>query len=210
MIKNALLATIALSLAAPAYAQETSPRTDTTTVTTDKGTYTATQTYDPATQTYTKDRSAVGVNGKSANSTVTRQKTETGYTASGERTGFDGKTASYDADFTRNGDGTATYNASGTGRNGNSGQYTNTLTRTDNGYTAQGAYSGSRGGSGTTSGSFARTDTGYTRSASAVNSAGETVYRRDAVVTRTESGVNRTINRQGQIPGRVKAAGRRR
>lgn len=212
MTKFALLATIALGLATPAYAQDTAPepRTNIKTVTTDKGTYTSTKTYDPTSQTSTRDRSVIGVNGETASSNVTRQKTDTGYTASGTRTGFDGKTSNYNSDFTRNGDGTATFNSSGTGKNGTTGQVSNTITKTETGYTAQGAYSNSRGAGGTTSGSLERTTNGFNRSASAVNNAGETVYRRDASVARTETGVNRSVNRQGQVPGRVKAAGRRR
>ncbi len=91
-----------------------------------------------------------------------RQRTDTGFTSSGTRTGFNGQTSSYDYE----------------------------RTKTENGWTATGSGTGPKGGEYSYSGSKTRTDNGFTANRSASRN-GTEVYNRTDTVSRSNGMVTR-------------------
>jgi hypothetical protein len=207
----ALIASVAL-LGTPALADDAapkSPRTVEKTVTTDKGTTTVSKVWDPAAGNHTVDRTTTTTDGKTATSSYERQKTDTGFEASGERTGFNGKTSSFDSSLVKNGDGTADYQYDRIGQNGQTLAVDHKYTKTETGVTGAGTWSTSGGKSGTTATDFEKLPDGHSRSTAITNSDGSNVYKRDALVKRSATGVSRTINRDGRAPRALRSLGRR-
>jgi hypothetical protein len=164
-MKAIILTAAVAALAASAAIAE--PVTRTTTV--DKPNYEGSRVIvrDKAAGTVSRDTE---VTRKSDGATATREydraRTDTGVTASGSATGFNGKTRSFDYERTRTDTG-FTANGTATGRNGQT--YTGTANRT-------------------------RTDTGYASNRNVVNGNGATVYNRDAVVDRSGGNVTRSVD----------------
>ena len=104
--------------------------------------------------------------GATATREYDRQKTESGWTASGSATNFRGQTRGFEAMHSR----------------GNGSAQTS------------GSYSTFRGQSYTFSGSRQKSGTGYVANQNIQNSSGATVYNRDVSVTRANGQVNRSVD----------------
>ena len=135
--------------------------------------------------TYTRDTDVIRErDGATASRDYRRTRTDSGVSVSGTQTGFAGKTRSFDYD----------------------------RTRTDSGSTTTGSATGRKGQSYTLSGNRTRTDTGFTANQNVVNGNGQTVYNRDASVSRSGGNVTRSTNvmrPSGFHPPRVAGRGSR-
>lgn len=150
--------------ASPGFAQTTR----TVTIDTPRVEGERTITRDPATGTVARDAELTRKSdGATATRSYDRQRTETGVTASGSSTGFGGRTRSFDYERVRDGNGGFTSNGTVTRRDGET--FTGTGSRT-------------------------RTDDGFTSNRNVLNGAGETVYNRDASVSRSNGQVRRSVD----------------
>jgi hypothetical protein len=104
--------------------------------------------------------------GATASRDYSRTRTDSGVSVSGSQTGFAGKTRSYDYD----------------------------RTRTETGSVTTGTATGRRGQTHDLSGNRTKTDNGFTANQTIVNANGRTVYNRDAVVTRSNGNVTRSVD----------------
>lgn len=149
-------------LAAPALAG-----TRTTTWDNDKFSGTRTIVHDRETGTHSRDAEITRKSdGAVATRSYDRQRTDTGFTASGTATGFNGRTRSFDLE----------------------------RTRTHGGSTTSGHYTGRRGETYNLSGSRSRTGNGFVANRNITNSRGATVYNRDVMVARANGQVTRSVN----------------
>jgi hypothetical protein len=130
--------------------------------------------------------------------TVDQTATRNGDTVNldGSRTGFDGKTSSWNDTITGNGNGTATVSGQYTRQNGNTVDTSSTVTKTSDGRTAAGTYSTSTGKSGSYSIDIVNADGTHTRTESVTGADGKTVTR---VVTTDKDGntIDRTVTATG-------------
>lgn len=174
-----LIASVAVLAATAVHAE---PVTKTTTV--DRPNYEGTRVVsrDKAAGTVTRGTDVTRKSdGATASRDYSRTRTDTGFTASGSSTGFNGKTSSFDA----------------------------TRTRTDTGYTSTGTATGRNGQTYTLSGNRTRTENGYTSNHNVVNGSGATVYNRDASVSRVDGQINRDVRVTRAQGFRRPAGGRR-
>lgn len=176
MHKLLFASALAAAIAAPALAE---PRTRTVTV--DRPNYEGSRTTvrDPQAGLVSHDAKVTRKSdGATATRSYDRARTDTGFTASGSATGFDGKTRSFES----------------------------TRTRTENGSVTNGTYTGRGGETYTLSGSRARGEGSFTANQNVVkNSSGETIYNRDVRATRANGQVSRSVDvtrKQGVHPPR--------
>lgn len=159
---------IAIGAVALTTAPSLAQTTRTTTIDTPRVEGSRTVTRDRAAGTVARDAElARKSDGATASRTYDRQRTETGVTASGSSTGFAGRTRSFDYERTRDGKGGFTSSGTATTRNGET--FTGTGMRT-------------------------RTEDGFDSNRNVVNGAGETVYNRDASVSRSNGQVSRSVD----------------
>ena len=164
MNKFLLVPALAAILAGPAFAEPV-----TKTVTIDRPNYDGTRTtvIDKDAGTLSRDTQVTRASdGATATRSFDRARTDTGFTASGSSTNFDGKTRSFEQ----------------------------TRTHTDAGSTSSGSYTTRGGETYTTSGNRARTDTGFTANQNIKDSAGTTVYNRDVTATRADGQIARSVD----------------
>ena len=151
-------------LTAPAMAEPV-----TKTVAIDKPTYSGTRTVtrDKEAGTFLRDTDLTRKSdGATAERDASRTKTATGYVASGTNRGFDGRTSHFDATHIRNETG-GTTTGTATARNGQTYSFGSSRTKTE---------------------------TGFIANQHVANSAGTTVYNRDARVTRANGQVTRSVD----------------
>lgn len=141
----------------------------TKTVTRDGVKYDSTRTSvrDKAASTVSVDKNVTrNSDGATAVRSYDRAKTDTGVTASGSSTGFNGKTSSFEFD----------------------------RTKTATGSTSTGTVNGPNGGTLNYTGSRERTDNGYSANQMIVNGQGKTVYDRSVTQSRVDGQVTRSVD----------------
>ena len=173
--------------------------------------------------TRTRDATWTGPNGGTGTASTVTQKTDTGYTRNTTATNAQGQTATRSAVVTRDAEtGTRSVSADRTGFDGRTTSYDSERQRTENGYTQQDTWTrdngktvsrdvavsndkeagtntrdatwkGPNGGTGTVNTVTQKTDNGYTRSTTAANAQGETATR-SAVVTRDAEAGTRSVS----------------
>ncbi|UVO54099.1 nucleoside 2-deoxyribosyltransferase [Sphingomonas sp. SUN039] len=159
-----LVSIVALAASGAALAE---PVTRTTTYDGPKVDATRVTVRDKAAGTYSRDMTAIRASdGAIATRSYDRTRADTGVTASGSATGFNGKTRSFDYE----------------------------RTRTDTGYTASGTATGRGGETYTLAGQGMRTDSGYTRDRTVTNSAGATVFDKNVTATRANGQITRDVS----------------
>jgi hypothetical protein len=117
-------------------------------------------------------------------------------TVDGSRTGFDGKTSSWNDTITGNGNGTVTVNGQYTRQNGNTVDTSSTVTKTADGHTTAGTYSTSTGKSGIYSIDVVNADGTHTKTEVVTGADGKPVTR---VLTIDKNGntIDRTVATTG-------------
>ncbi|MBB5685555.1 hypothetical protein [Sphingobium boeckii] len=172
-----IIPALVMLTATPALAAPT-----TRTMTVDKPNFegSKTVTRDPETRTVARDTEVTRKSdGATATRSYDRAPTESGMSASGSATGFNGKTRSFEVD----------------------------RSRTDTGYVASGTATGGNGGTYALSASRDRTETGYVSNRNVTNGAGETVYNKDKSVSRANGQLSRSVDvtrKQGFRPRRAR------
>jgi len=134
--------------------------------------------------------------GKTATVDQTTARVGNTATVDGSRTGFDGKTSSWNNTITANGNGTASVNGQYTRQNGNTIDTSSTVTKTSDGRTTAGTYSTSTGKSGNYSIDVVNADGTHTKTENITGADGKTVTR---VVTTDRDG--NTIDRTATTTG---------
>jgi hypothetical protein len=135
-------------------------------------------------------------NGKTATVDQTTARNGNTATVDGSRTGFDGKTSSWNNTVTGNGNGNASVNGQYTRQNGNTVNSSSTVIKTADGHTTTGTYSTSTGKGGNYSIDVVNADGTHTKTQSVTGADGKTVTQ---VVTLDKNGntIDRTVATTG-------------